>query len=432
MACDEGEIGAGARNLAFTLVMGLPVQETGGRSVGPTVEAPPRARDVTARANEFHRRIVEGMTCGVLTVDSEGVVTTLNERARAALDLGDEHVVGLPCQDVLAHCPRLAETLIESFTMASPPSRAETEIETRDHRRRVVGFSISMIAGDSGRPPEGAALFFRDLTRVEEQEERERLRDRLAVLGEMAAQMAHEIRNPLTSIEVSATLQKRRLSLEGASADLMDRITSEVARIEASIANCLDYARPSSLELAMHDPAALVEQAVTIAEYRAQARDVAVARSTEPDLPLMFCDGPLIKEGIVNILVNAYEAVGGKGTITVSVASASGKPQIEGVAEHRPAPQGKTPSDGAPERLLVIRVQDTGPGIPPGLRDRVFLPFFSTKARGSGIGLAAARKVVEAHGGWIDVESEPQQGAAFVIKVPMHTTLLPEQGGTVA
>lgn len=419
-------------NLDFTLVMGLPVQAAGGRPPRQVAQSDARVRDVTARASEFHRRIVEGMTCGVLTVDRAGVITTLNERARAALDLDDEEVLGLPCRDALGRCPRLAETLMESFTMASPPSRAETEIETRDHQRRVVGFSISMIAGDPGRPAEGAALFFRDLTRVEEQEERERLRDRLAVLGEMAAQMAHEIRNPLTSIEVSATLQKRRLAVKGEAVDLMDRITGEVARIEVSIANCLDYARPLSLELAMNDPASLVEEAITMAGYRAQSRGVIVERSIEPDLLPLFCDGPLLKEGIVNILLNAYEAMRGEGKITIGLVSAPARPLHEGRAERPHVLSGQTPVDGAHDRLLLIRIEDTGPGIPPGLRDRIFLPFFSTKTRGSGIGLAAARKVVEAHGGWLDVEGGIEHGAVFVIRLPLCAMRAAESRGGAA
>ena len=209
---------------------------------GAGLEAAPAAArsDVRAPSPGFYRSVVEGMTCGVLTIDRQGRITTLNDHARAILDLEGKDVVGLPCREALAHCPRVAEVLLESFHMSSPPSRAELELRSADHHRRSLGFSISMIEGEGGGPVEGAALFFKDLTKVEEQEERERLRDRLAALGEMAAQMAHEIRNPLTSIEVSAALMKRRLASKGEKTDLLEKLAADAARIEATIAGCLD------------------------------------------------------------------------------------------------------------------------------------------------------------------------------------------------
>src|SRR4029453_17802110 len=150
----------------------VPAALAAGASEAPhTTVHPPSA--------SFFQEIVQGMTCGVLTMDRQGLITTLNDHALAILDVGGEGTVGRPCQEVLAHCPRLAQVLLESFSMSAPPSRAEMEIRTRDQRSRSIGFSISMIGAADGSV-EGAALFFKDLTKVEEQEERERLRDRLA------------------------------------------------------------------------------------------------------------------------------------------------------------------------------------------------------------------------------------------------------------
>jgi len=345
------------------------------------------------------------MTCGVMTVDREGRITTLNDHALAILDLSGEGAVGRTCEDVLAHCPRLAQVLIESFEMSAPPSRAEMEIRTRDQRGRIIGFSISKIGDDDGTVA-GAALFFKDLTKVEEQEERERLRDRLAALGEMAAQMAHEIRNPLTSIGVSASLLRRRLAAKGEPVDLLEKIGVELERIEGTIAHCLEYARPLSPGSVPTDPAVLLDEAIALARLRRGSDGVVIERCYPDDLLVIACDRALILESLVNILVNAYEALGGRGTITVAAESTS--PRTAGDA-----------APGSADRQLVVRITDSGPGVPPELIDRIFYPFFTTKTSGSGIGLASARKAVESHGGWLDVESEPGKGTTFTMKLPV-------------
>jgi signal transduction histidine kinase len=376
------------------------------------------------------------MTCGVLTIHRDGLVATVNEHARWILDLGGRKAVGRPCEEVLERCPRLGEVLMASFGMASPPSRAELAIQSRDGRLRTIGFSISMIRSAPGRPPEGAALFFKDLTRVEEQEERERLRDRLAVLGGMAAQMAHEIRNPLTAIDVSATLQRRRLHAEGRPTDLVEKISMESRRIETTIANCLDYARPASLEVAPADPATILDEAISLACERARSASVVVERRFAPRLGTVFCDAAQIKEALVNILHNAHQAMHGEGRLRVSASIEDPRPLLapdgsdgcEGGEEAAGAPP-RAESATPGEQHLVIEVADTGPGIPPEFRDRVFNPFFTTKTTGSGIGLAAARKVVEAHGGWLDLESEPGGGATFILRLPLSAArLVPSRG----
>lgn len=373
--------------------MTLRIRETSPAlpGVGISLDRAPNA--VVAKAIEFHRKIVEGMTCGVLTIDREGTITTVNEQARATLDLGNQQALGRSCQEVLASSPRLATMLLESFRMASPPSREEMKVRARDGRMTTIGFSISMIGGAHDGGADGAALFFKDLTKVEEQEERERLRDRLAVLGEMAAQMAHEIRNPLTSIEISATLQKRRLVQKGDATDLVDRVSQEIRRIETTIANCLSYARPLSLERAPAAPAHLVEEAIVLARQRDPRNGIHIGQRVEPGLRRIQCDLTLLREALVNILLNAGEAMNGQGRIHVEASEEEG--------------------------FIAVRVRDTGPGIPPEILSRIFYPFFTTKTTGSGIGLAMARKVVEAHGGWLSAESEPGEGATFILKLPV-------------
>lgn len=341
----------------------------------------------------FYRGVVEGMTCGVLTIAKDGTITTVNEHARAILEI-DTDTVGRSCHDVLGHCAKLTNVLLDSFAMASPPSRAELEVATKDGVRRTIGFSISMIHPAPGKEAEGAALFFKDLTKVEEQAERERLRDRLAALGEMAAQMAHEIRNPLTSIGVSASILRRRMAAKGEGTDLLDKIISDSARIEKTIACCLEYTRPLEPRRRLLSPTVLILDAIEQSRIGRGSPDIGVIAEVPANLPSICCDPDLIRESLVNIVNNAFEAMAGRGELRVSAGVAS-------------------------ETTLVIVISDNGPGIKPELLDRVFFPFFTTKTSGSGIGLAMARKVAESHGGWLDVDSKPGQGATFTMKIPI-------------
>ena len=373
--------------------------------------------------DDFHRGIVEGMSCGVLTSDTEGRILTVNELARQILEI-DGTVEGRSCGEVLQHHARLWEVMRGSFGLSTLPSRAELELRTRDDRGRTIGFSISRIRGSDGAEL-GLALFFKDLTQVEKQEEQERLRDRLVVLGEMAAQMAHEIRNPIASIDVTAQLVRRRLISAGASAEPVDRISREVGRIERTIASCLEYVRPVSLTLRPQSLPRLLEQALEEARRHEKAGGVLLELDCGSGLDPFPCDGPMLRQVFYNLLLNSIEAMGGKGRVRLRAwaAESSGAGAVIDEACVNGASGAGTAVCLAPrapngESYAFIQVSDTGPGIPEALRDRVFLPFYTTKTKGTGIGLAMAREIAELHRGVIDVSSKPGEGTTFTIKLP--------------
>jgi PAS domain S-box-containing protein len=362
----------------------------------------------------FHRGIVEGMSCGVLTLDTDSRILTANSLARQILEIGDEPVEGRPCGEVLRHHRRLSEVLVESLRLTTLPSREELSIKTRDGGSRTIGFSISRIIGGDSEVL-GLAMFFRDLTQVERQEEQARLRDRLAALGEMAAQMAHEIRNPIASIVVTSQLIRRRLVASGESTKPVSRIHHEVERIERTIASCLEYVRPISPSIGVEPLKYLLGQALDDARQRCKPAKLNVRIECEAGLGALPCDGPRIRGVFTSLIVNSIEAMEGKGEITIHASTDRWPP-----GALRPAD-----GDGAAggmERCAVIRLSDTGPGIPEELRDRVFYPFFTTKTTGTGIGLAIARKVIEAHRGMIDISGEAGKGAVFTVTLPLAAT----------
>ena len=356
--------------------------------------------DGSAASDSFFRKVVEGMRCAIITVDRAGHVLTVNQLAREILELPQDEPAGRPVEEVFAAHPRLAAVLRDSLEMTFLPNRAEMEIRSREDDGRTIGFTISPIPGENG--PEGVALFFKDLTLVERQEEQERLRDRLAALGQMAASLAHEIRNPLASIDVTATLLLRKLGDGNGVQELVEKIAEDVRRLNRTVTGGLEFARALTVERTVQPLPPLLEAALEESCYRFPGGAIEIERRYDPDLPEAEVDGHLLRQALVNVIANALEALGGQGRLKLAAR-----------AIERP---GREPA------AIDLLIEDDGPGIPAEVREKIFHPFVTTKKGGSGIGLAMARKIVECHHGSIDVASAPGEGTAFRIRIPCRAS----------
>lgn len=363
--------------------------------------------------------IVDGMRCGIIASDREGRLILLNEVARQILALPLVPDSGTPLIEVLAAHPSLARVLRESFEMANLPNRAELNLDLGSAGKKTIGFTLSMIPGCDG-VVDGAALFFKDLTQIEHKEERERLRDRLAALGEMAASLAHEIRNPLASIEVSCALLKRRLeSIQGGAEvrELLAKVAAEVQRLNNTITSSLEFVRLVPLNPALAELPPLVDEAITVASRRVGKNGIAVETRYEADIPEFLMDRRQLRQVFENLVLNAMEAIGDEGRVRVEIEtrdapSASSIPYPFGDEQHSDPWQQF-------DRFAIVRVRDTGPGIDEEQRSRIFYPFYTTKKQGSGVGLPMAKKIVNSHHGLIDVENDAAGGAVFTVRLPM-------------
>ncbi len=365
---------------------------------------------------EFLRGLVGGMRCGVLTIDRSGRLMLINEPALQILGLEAAPPVGLPVELALECHPQLAQVLQESFTMASLPNRAEIELTCRGGETKIVGMTLSMVPGTAGEIC-GAAVFFKDLTYVEHKEEKERLKDRLAALGQMAANLAHEIRNPLASIEVTCSLLKRRLGDGPEERELLEKIITEVRRLNRTITSSLEFARPLELNLGYHDLQEILESALETAVGRRGKPAIAVERDFTEPVSCCLVDRDQLRQVFENLFLNAFEAMGEEGTLRIRTftreAPASAMTPYEPDESRGSDPWSRF------DRFLVIQVADTGPGIREDAMEKLFYPFFTTKKNGSGVGLSMARKIVDRHRGLLDVESKPGEGAVFTVHLPM-------------
>ncbi len=366
--------------------------------------------------NQFLRHLIRGMRCGVLTVDRTGRLLMLNTLAVQILELDEVPPPGTLIEDAVADHPQLAQILREAFTMTSLPNRAEIDLRCRSDAGKTIGLTLSLVAEEGGEPY-AAAAFFKDLTPVEHREEQERLRDRLAALGQMAANMAHEIRNPLASIGVTCALLKRRLSESSDDVELLDKIAGEIHRLNATITESLEFVRPLSLSMGSASIDELVRDALATARKRHASGRIEVEHRSEDSLPRVIADPTRLRQVFENLCVNAFEAMeaeGGRLEVDCSVVPAPGAASIP-----------YQPQGGAGEtqrhfdHYIQVKIHDSGPGIPEEHRDRLFYPFFTTKKQGSGVGLALSKKIVDSHHGLLDVESEPGEGALFTVRIPM-------------
>jgi signal transduction histidine kinase len=374
------------------------------------IPAPARrtARGRVAPDDRFFRHIVSSMRNGVIAFHRDGTLALMNDEAYRIFALtkrpGD---IGKPFADVLHDRQDVVRTLNATFELSHLPNRAELRLKDLN---RVIGYTLSRVREDAGRMI-GAVLFFKDLTRVEQLEERERLRDRLASLGEMAAGIAHELKNPLAGIEVMAGLLRRQVPDSPDAQSLLADILSESKLANAIVVEMLEFVRPVRLQVERTDVADVLHQAVTLAESKASRGGVAVEVSIQPDLPMVDVDQYQLCQVFTNLVANAFEALDGKGHIRISarVSAIEPDPAFAGAHEHEPTP------------AIVVDVEDDGPGVPADLTDKIFDPFFTTKAQGSGLGLAIVRKIVDAHDGQIDISSSGA-GTRFRVTLPVSAT----------
>ena len=363
---------------------------------------------------DFYRRLIEGMRCGILVIERAGRVVMVNEHARAILELSELPARGAAIEDALVEHPQLAAILRESFSMSLLPNRAEIDLKSRSENGKTIGFTLSLVPGDDGAPA-GAALFFKDLTHVEHKEEQERLRDRLAALGQMAANLAHEIRNPLASIEVSSSLLKRRLPVDAGERELVDKIIAEVRRLNRTITSSLEFVKPVSLSLVPADLDAVLDEALAVALGRLSKPGIKVQRIRCPECPPFLMDRGQLKQVFENLFLNAIEAMGDAGTLGIDVSTV--RAPAAATTPYRPA--GAQEAASTFTAYAVVRVSDTGHGIPAESLDRLFYPFFTTKKHGSGVGLSIAKKIVDSHRGLVDVVSHVGGGSTFTVRLPM-------------
>ncbi len=364
-------------------------------------------RRVSVRDPEFSSWLVEALRCGFIAVDARGAIAGLNAEAQRILGgpPGDPaEWLGVDSRQALAATPEVARLLLGSPKSEDSRTRAELVLDgVEGQPARTIGYTLAVVPDARGKV-QGASLMFRDLTPFERMDEQARQRDRLAALGQMAAGLAHELRNPLASLEVIVGLLKRRLT-DPENLSLVEDVLGELRDLEA-IANAgLNFLRPQEVNTDRVDLEMLLEDCLAQAVFKVGFAGE-VKRVYDESLPRVWTDPEKLRVVAANLIGNALEEMvngpSGTGRLTLHLGvDRSTDPVERDLAE------------------LSLRVADTGPGVPPNLREKIFYPFFTTKKNGSGIGLATVHKIVANLGGTISLGDEPG-GAEFHVRVPVE------------
>jgi len=215
----------------------------------------------TIAEKDFGLKILNSLRCGILSVDLQRRITAINEIAIRIFELEPQNYVGMAVETILGEQPQLLQTLNDAYQMKNLPSRAELDLNLRDGKSRTVGYTVSFTKDDD-LLVDGVSLFFKDLTLVEQLNEQEKLKDRLAALGQMAAGLAHEIRNPLAAIELTASLIKRKMNEQPAHTAQLGSIQSEVRKLNKIVTDCLEYVRPVKLSPEQVNLKSLLEESL--------------------------------------------------------------------------------------------------------------------------------------------------------------------------
>lgn len=238
-------------------------------------------------------------------------------------------------------------------------------------------------------------------TQVELQRSREYVMqsEKMVMVGKLAAGTAHSIRNPLTSVKMRLFSLTRSLSLTDAQKEDFDVISREIRHVDNIVQNFLEFSRPPKLNMQRISPSSVVDSTIKLLKHRLESYDVTVTINRRHMLPEVMGDPEQLKEVLVNLVINACEAIRKSGAIVIDEFLLPG---------------------GIFEMKSVIRISDNGPGIPAAIKERIFEPFFTSKEDGTGLGLSIAQRIIEEHGGTLKVISEEGSGATFVITLPMR------------
>ncbi len=350
--------------------------------------------------------ILTHLKSGVVTIDTWGRIVYFNQAAEEILGYSEAEVKGKDCREVFkSRMPQVAEKLMQGIRYNQEGIRGLLYVEDKDNKKIPLGISTSIL-GDSDDGVRGVIAIFQDISDALKLEERMRVADRLAAVGELSAGIAHEIRNPLASISGSVEVLRDELSVSEENAKLLELIVKETARLNRILTDFLNYARIGPSLLTRVELMHILDDVVEIGKKHSAFRDtITIRKSFSSDSRYVLGEENQIKQIFLNLLMNAMEAMEGRwGEIVITDRSLDQlyKPQLQ-------------EDEAEKSEWVPVAIVDEGKGMSEEQKHKVFSPFFSTKKNGTGLGLAIVHRLVNNLGGKMEFRSQKGRGSTFVV-----------------
>lgn len=344
--------------------------------------------------------VLSNLDDGVITVDPNARIGFFNEAAEMMTEVSTATAYQQPLDGIFRHEPWLLELVAKTRPPRQESARGEGDFITRWGHKRPISATVSPLH-DGNHRFVGTIVLLRDIRHRKELEEDLKRADRLAMLGTLAAGLAHEIRNPLGGIRGAAQMLQRSPGESELIRNYTDIMIREVDRVNKLIEQLLDLSRPADLTLAPVNIHELLDEVLLLEGQVAGAERIKIKKFFDPSLPLIRGDRAPLTQVLINLVKNAIQAMEGHGTLTVST-------RLETDYHFR--------SHGeAPNRLIWVDITDEGKGIAEEELPQIFSPFFTTKNNGTGLGLAVSYRIIKEHGGLIRVDSEVGKGSTFKV-----------------
>ena len=347
------------------------------------------ARRSLSDTSAFAGELVANLPVGLVATDKHGKIVFFNGEAERITGVVFSQAKGKGPNEILPD--RLSE-IARILDRGERVSEREMECEFVQGKSVPVSVTASRIVNDQGRLV-GGVLIVKDLAEIRSLREEVRRKEKLAALGGLAAGVAHEIRNPLSSIKGMASYLGSKFDEKSADREAADVMIREVDRLNRVVGELLEFARPPGLHSKETDINELLRHSVKLVRKEADSKNMEIRLELSQGPSTGFIDPDRFSQCLLNLFINALQAMESNGTLTVrSIPNENGS--------------------------IAVEIEDTGPGIKGENMAKIFDPYFTTKAKGTGLGLAIAHKIVEAHGGRIAVRNAPKGGALFSIHIP--------------
>src|SRR5512143_146095 len=367
---------------------------------------------LVTRIHDLTADILAGIVDGVVVTDAEGQILIWNRAAEEMAGIAAAEALGKHFAAVFSENTSLVRQIEKTFSSGRSYSDYEAELVAKHRQPHPVALVTTVLLDNSGQLT-GVILTIRDQAGVRDLKERMRRSDRLATLGMIAAGIAHEVKNPLVGIRGAAQLMKSELSSwadagSGGNKSLIEYlgvILKEADRLNNVLEGILDFTRVKPREMKAFNIHSIVDRALLLNEESARQCGIILSRLYDPSLPDVIGSQDQLIQVFLNIVKNAVEAMPGGGKLTVTTRMSDLFTSVQ--------------ADGKKHRLMVVKITDTGPGIKQEHLQDIFTPFFTTKDRGVGLGLALSYQIVQEHLGTIRVESQRNEGTTFSVYLPL-------------